>query len=52
MRPGVIRTTKGNIKTLAALKAVLRSGYRVKLNAFQRQHALPIPLALDAAPGP
>ena len=52
MKPGVIRTTKGNVKTLAALKAVLRSGYRVKLNAFQRQHALPIPPALDAASGP
>ena len=48
MKPGVIRTTK----TLAVLKAVLRSGYRVKLNAFQRQHALPIPPALDAASGP
>ena len=52
MKPGVIRTTKGNVKTLAALKAVLRSGYRVKLNAFQRQHVLPIPPALDAASGP
>ena len=51
MKPGVIRTTKGDVKTLAALKAVLRSGYRVKLNAFQRQHALPIPPTLDAAPG-
>ena len=52
MKPGVIQTTKGNVKTLAALKAVLCSGYRVKLNAFQRQHALPIPPTLDAAPGP
>ena len=52
MKPGVIRTTKGNVKTLAVLKAVLHSGYRVKLNAFQRQHALPIPPTLDAAPGP
>ena len=52
MKPGVIQTTKGNVKTLAALKAVLRSGYRVKLNAFQRQHALPIPPALDAASRP
>ena len=52
MKPGVIRTTKGNIKTLAALKAVLHSGYRVKLNVFQRQHALPIPPTLDAASRP
>ena len=52
MKPGIIRTTKGNVKTLAALKAVLRSGYRVKLNAFQRQHTLPIPPTLDAASGP
>ena len=52
MKPGVIRTTKGNVKTLVALKAVLRSGYRVMLNAFQRQHVLPIPPALDAASGP
>ena len=52
MKPGVIRTMKGNVKTLAALKAVLRSGYRVKSNVFQRQHALPIPPTLDAAPGP
>ena len=52
MKPGVIRTKKGNVKTLAALKAVLRSGYRVKLNAFQRQNALPIPPALNAAPEP
>ena len=52
MKPGVIQTTNGNVKTLAALKAVLRSGYRVKLNAFQRQHVLPIPPALDAASGP
>ena len=52
MKPGVIRTTKGNVKTLAALKAVLHSGYRVKLNVFQRQHALPIPPTLDAASGP
>ena len=37
MKPGVIRTMKGNVKMLAALKAVLRSGYPVKLNAFQRQ---------------
>ena len=37
MKPSVIRTTKGNVKTLAPLKAVLRSGYWVKLNAFQRQ---------------
>ena len=52
MKPGVIHTTKGNVKTLAALKAVLHTGYRVKLNAFQRQHALPIPPTLDAAFGP
>ena len=52
MKPGVIRTTKGNVKTLAVLKAVLRSGYRVKLNVFLRQHVLPIPPALDAASGP
>ena len=52
MKPGIICTTKGNVKTLAALKAVLRSGYRVKLNAFQRQHTLPIPPTLDAASGP
>ena len=52
MKPSVIQTTKGNVKTLAVLKAVLRSGYRVKLNAFQRQRALPIPAALDAASRP
>ena len=52
MKPGVIRTTKGNVKMLAALKAVLRSGYRVKLNAFQRQQVLPIPPTLDAASRP
>ena len=52
MKPGVIRTMKGNVKTLAALKAVLCSGYRVKLNAFQRQHTLPILPTLDAASGP
>ena len=52
MKPGVICTTKGNIKTLAALKVVLCSGYWVKLNAFQRQHVLPIPPTLDAASRP
>ena len=52
MKPGVIHTTKGNVKTLAALKAVLHSGYWVKLNAFQRQQALPIPPTLDAASRP
>ena len=52
MKPGVIRTTKGNVKTLAALKAVLQSSYQVKLNAFQRQQALPIPPTLDATSGP
>ena len=52
MKPGVIRTTKGNIKTLAALKTVLCNGYRMKLNAFQRQQVLPIPPTLDAASGP
>ena len=52
MKPSVICTTKGNVKTLAALKAVLCSGYRVKLNAFQRQQVLPIPPTLDAASGP
>ena len=51
MKPGVIRTTQGNVKTLAALKAVLRSGYKVKLNAFQGQSiALPIPPTQDACP--
>ena len=52
MKPGVIRTTMGNVKTLAALKAVLQSGYRVKLNVFQRQQALPIPPTLDATSRP
>ena len=30
MKPGVIRTTKGNVRTLAELKAVLRSGYKLR----------------------
>ena len=30
MKPGVIRTTKGNVRTLADLKAVLRNGYKLR----------------------
>ena len=30
MKPGVIRTTKGNVRTLAKLKAVLRSGSKLR----------------------
>ena len=35
LKPGVIRTTKGNVRTLAALKSVLRSGYSVKLSVHK-----------------
>ena len=35
LKPGVIRTTKGNVRTLAALKSVLRSGYSVKLGVHK-----------------
>ena len=35
LKPGVIRMTKGNVRTLAALKSVLRSGYSVKLGVHK-----------------
>ena len=35
MKPGVIRTTKGNVKTLSELKAVLRSGYKLRFSTVQ-----------------
>ena len=32
IKPGVVRTTQGNVTTLADLKAVIRSGFKIKLN--------------------